>query len=913
MPEWKPEILRRLAPLKLSPAREAEIAEEIAQHLEDRYHELLVTGESEDAAFCTAIDELKGEDLLARSLRSIESDLYRELVALGKGGSKLFAGILQDIHYAFRMMRQSPGFTAVAVLTLALGIGANTAIFSIVDWLTLRLPPVAHPEQLTTLAAQTVDGGYDNGFSYPDFADIRNQSAAVFSDVAGAMIFQQDGLSADGNNEPIWTNYVTDSFFQMMGVKPALGIFIEPVSGNSVGSEPVLVLGYAFWQAHFGSDPNVIGKSVLINGHSVTIIGVAPKGFRGITSLIDTQGYLPLGMAAVTSDASKDFLTNREASALTIITRLKPGIPLASAQPVLNVIAHRLSAQYPATHKWRNMNAYAFGPMSPTEDSQSDSVVKLISGLFLILAGSVLILACLNVANLLLARASGRQGEMAVRAAMGGSRSRLVRQLLTEGLLLALLGCAAGIALGLVGSRCMSSINIHMNIPLILDFHFDWRVFAYALSIAVLTALLVGIAPALRATRGDLNNLLHESCRTTTPGRQHARGILVVTQVGGSLMLLIVAGLFIRSLRNVAHANLGFDPSNVLNFSIDPHEAGYNEAQGREFLQTLLPRVRALPGVETASLATTVPMGGIHLGGELKIDGYQTRSGESAPHAGYNAVSAKYFETMAIPVLRGRNILDSDNQKSQYVAVINEAMAEKYWPGENPIGRHFTWTDNPQNPIEIVGEVKNSRTSGVDGPYRPYLYVPLAQRYDYHSSVTLQLRTNLPLATMTLEVESAIHSLSPSLPVTDIQTMTAALDTVNGLLLFQFGAGLAASLGILGFALAVVGVYGVVSYGASQRAHEIGIRMALGAQPMDVLRMIFRQGLFIVGAGLIAGVLAAAAIARLVGSFLSGVSPVDPLTYVSASLLLATVALAACYIPARRALRVDPMVALRYE
>src|SRR5438552_841597 len=672
MPEWKPEILRRLAPLKLSPAREGEIAEEIAQHLEDRYHELLVTGQSEDAAFRTAIDELKGEDLLARSLRSIESDLYREPVALGKGGSSLFAGILQDVHYAFRMMRQSPGFTAVGVLTIALGIGANTAIFSMVDWLTLRTPPIAKPEQVATLAAEDINGGYDNGFSYADFADIRNQTTAVFSDVAGAISFQQDGLSADGNNEPIWTNYVTGTFFQMMGVKPALGSFIEPGLGNSVDNEGVLVLGYAFWQAHLGSDPNVIGKSVLINGHSVTIIGVAPKGFRGITSLIDTQGYLPLGMAAVTSDASKDFLTNREASSvLTIITRLKLGIALASAQPVLNVIAHRLSAQYPATHKWRKMNAYAFGPMSPTDNPQSDSVVKLISGLFLILAGSVLILACLNVANLLLARASGRQGEMAVRAAMGGSRSRLVRQLLTESLLLALLGCAAGIALGLVGSRYMSSINIHMNIPLILDFHFDWRVFAYALSIAVLTALLVGIAPALRATRGDLNNLLHESWRTTTPGRQRARGILVVTQVGGSLMLLIVAGLFIRSLRNVERANLGFDPSNVLNFSIDPHEAGYNEAQGWEFLQTLLPRVRALPGVETASLATTVPMGGTHLGGELKIDGYQPRSGESAPHAGYNAVSPKYFETMAIPVLRGRNILDSDNQKSQYVAVIN--------------------------------------------------------------------------------------------------------------------------------------------------------------------------------------------------------------------------------------------------
>jgi predicted permease len=820
----------------------------------------------------------------------------------------------QDLRYGARMLRKNPGFTIVAVLTLALGIGANTAIFSMVDWLTLRTPPVAKPEQVTTLAAEDIYGGYDNGFSYPDFADIRNQSTTVFSDVAGAMIFQQDGLSADGNNEPIWTNYVTGNFFQTMGVKPALGSFIEPEPGKSVDDDPVLVLGYAFWKAHFGSDPRIIGKSVLINGHPVTIIGVAPEGFRGIASLIDTQGYLPLGMAAVTSDASKDFLTDRKSSiGLTIITRLKPSVVLASAQPVLNVIAQRLSTQYPTTDKWRNMNAYAFGPMSPASDPQSDSVLRLISALFLTLAGLVLILACLNVANLLLARASGRQREMAVRASVGGARNRLVRQLLTESLLLALLGCAGGIVLGLVGSRYMSSINLHMSIPLVLDFQFDWRVFAYAFGAALLTALLVGIAPALRATRGDLNNLLHESGRTATAGHQRARGLLVVAQVGGSLMLLIVAGLFVRSLLNVGHANLGFDPSNVLNFTIDPHQTGYNEAQAQEFLKNLLPRVRALPGVETASLATTVPMGGIHLGWGLKIDGYQPPPGQSAPSAGYNAVSPQYFDTMRIPVLRGSGIHDSDDQNSQYVAVINEAMAEKYWHGENPIGRRFTTTDDPQNPIEIVGEVKNSRTIHLTGPYRPYLYVPLAQHYGYKLPATLQLRTSLPLATMNREVVDTIHSLAPAMPVIEVQTMIAALDTTNGLLLFQIGAVLAASLGILGLALAMVGVYGVVSYGASQRTHEIGIRMALGAQPVQVLKMIFGQGFFIVGGGILLGVLAAAGIARLVGNFLVGVGALDPFTYISASLLLAAIALLACYIPARRAMKVDPMVALRYE
>ncbi len=874
--------------------------EEVRSYAELLAQEKIRSGLDEAQARREAKMELGGVEQVKEQTREVRAGHFLET-------------LWQDLHYGARMLRRSPAFTIVAVLTLALGIGANTAIFSMVDWLTLRMPPVAKPQQVTTLAAEDINGGSDNGFSYPDFADIRNQSTAVFSDVAGALTFLQDGLSADGNNEPIWTNYVTGNFFRLMGVKPALGNFIEPVAGRSVVDEPVLVLGYAFWKTHFGADPRVIGKSVLINGHPVTIIGVAPKGFNGITSLIETQGYLPLGMALVTSDASKDFRTDRKSSDLTIIARLKRGVAIAAAQPALKVIGQRLSAQFPATDKWKSLMALAFGPMSPSDDPQSDTVITLMSALFLILAGVVLILACLNVANLLLARASGRQREMAVRAAVGAGRSRLIRLLLTESLLLALLGCAAGIVLGLMASRYMSSINIHMNVPLILDFQFDWRVFTYAFGAALFTALVVGIAPALRATRGDLNNLLHESGRTATAGHQRTRSVLVIAQIGGSLMLLIVAGLFVRSLQDVEHANLGFDPSHVLNFSIDPHQGGYNEAQAREFLKNLLPRVRALPGIETATLATTVPMGGIQLGSDLKIDGYQPRRGESVPHAGYNAVSPQYFATMRISVLRGRGILDYDNHNSQYVAVINETMAEKYWHDENPIGKHFAWFNDSQKPMEIIGEVKNSKVSHVAGAYQPYLYVPLAQHYDYQLPVTLQLRTSLPLAAVNREVVNTIHSLAPAMPVLEVQTMTAALDTINGLLLFQFGAGLAASFGILGLALAVVGIYGVVSYGASQRTHEIGIRMALGAQPADVLHMIFRQGLFIVAAGLIAGILAAAAIARLVGSFLSSVSPMDPFTYIIASLLLGAVALLACYIPARRATRVDPMTALRYE
>jgi predicted permease len=913
MPDWRHEVAKRLSDLKLAPTRESQIIEELTEHLQERYEELLSSGVSEYEAKRLTLQELSDDDLLARSLRQVERESSQDPVVLGAHrGHNFFSSLWQDIKYALRQLRRNPGFTAVAVLTLALGIGANTAIFSMVDWLTLRLPPVAKPEQLTSLAAEDLHAGWINGFSYPDFADIRNQTTSVFADVAATLLFQRDGLSFGGNDEPIWTNYVTANFFQLIGVRPALGSLIEPAPGKSVDDEPILVLGYAYWQAHFGGDPHVIDKSVLINGHPVTIIGVAPKGFRGITSLMETQGYLPLGIAAATSDAGADFLTDRKASGLTIIGRLKPRVALASAQPVLQVIGQQLSAQFPSTDKWRSLRAFAYGPMSPSDDPQSEAVVTLISALFLTLSGLVLVLACLNVANLLLARASGRRREMAIRAAVGARRRRLIRQLLIESLLLALLGCAAGIALGLTGSRYISSINIHMAVPLRLDFQFDWRVFAYAFGITLLTALLVGVAPALRSTRGDLNNLLHESARTGTPSSQRTRSALVIAQVGGSLMLLIVAGLFARSLRNVEHTNLGFDPSNVVNFAMDPHQTGYNEAQSRNFLSNLLPRVRTLPGVETASLAATVPMGGIHLGSDLNIEGYQPPVGERI-HAGYDAVSTGYFETMRVPLLRGRGFLDSDDQTSSRIAVINQAMAEKYWHGEDPIGQRFALADDPSNSIEVIGEVENSRYLGVTGPFRPYVYFPLAQKYNYRLPVTLQVRTTLPLATTNGEVVSLMHSLAPAMPVADVQTMSEALDTINGLLLYQIGSALAALLGILGLTLAIVGVYGVVSYGASQRTHEIGVRMALGARPRDVLQMIFRQGTVIVSTGLVMGILAAAAIARLVGSFLAGVSPVDPLTYVSVSALMAAVALLASYIPARRAMRVDPMVALRHE
>jgi predicted permease len=489
----------------------------------------------------------------------------------------------------------------------------------------------------------------------------------------------------------------------------------------------------------------------------------------------------------------------------------------------------------------------------------------------------------------------------------------LIRQLLTESVLLALLGGLAGIFLGFWGSRSIAMIPIGTDLPILFDFHFDWRVFAYSFAGALLTGLFVGIVPALRASRGNLIAILHEGGRSVAGRRHHLRNTLVVAQVGGSLMLLVIAGLFTRSLSSARHTNLGFDPAYVLNLTMDPNEIGYNEAQARAFYKTLLDRVRALPGVQSASLTSSVPFGYTNNYDTIQVEGYLPPPSQSAPAGFYDVVSPGYFQNVSIPLLRGRDFADADSQTSPYVAIINEAMAKRFWPGSDAIGHRFKILSELAHSIEIVGIVKDSRVRGITGPIDPYFYVPVAQHLAVNTHETLQLRTAAPPESMIPEMEKLLASLAPDLPIFDVHTMTQALDTLNGLLAFQIAAGMAAVLGTLGLVLAIVGVYGVVSYSASQRTHEIGIRMALGAQRADILKMVLGQGLFLVAIGLFFGLLAAFGATRVVRNFLVGVSGTDPLTYAAVSAILAFVALLACYIPARRAMRTDPIVALRYE
>jgi len=816
--------------------------------------------------------------------------------------------LLQDIRYGLRMLRKSPGFTAIAVITLALGIGANTTIFSMVDSFLLRPLPVQNPGQITVLSQVAKDGANNSVFSVAEYRDLRNQTPEVFSNLLAYQL-GMDGLNAYGKTDRILTNYVSGNFFSMLGIQPALGRFILPSEGEVMGADPVMVLTYSYWETRFGSDPEIVGKKVTVNGWPVTIVGVAPQGFDGINSLVSFEAYLPLSMAAI-DGAPGDFMSNRQVRNVFLYGRLRPGVTLKQAQASLDVVGQRLAQQYPDTGKDRSIRIFPELRSRPSPDPSN--TIPMVSGLFLGLAALVLLLACGNVANILLVRATVRAREMAVRAALGAARVRLIRQLVTESLVLALAGGAVGLMIGWWASSYLSSVPLHIDVPVRLNFSFDWRLFTFALAIALATGVLVGLVPAVRASRQNLGMVLHEAGRGIISGRHRLRDGLVILQVGGSLMLLIIAMLFTRSLGKAQHSNLGFEPSGIINFSMDPMEIGYSEEQGRVFYRDLLTRVRATPGVQSASTASSVPMGYIGGSDTPEIDGYEPPAGQPKPIVSYSAVSSDYLPTMKIPLVRGRMINESDAEEAPFVAVVNQEMVKRFWPNQDPIGRHFKLGSEPQHAIEVIGVIQDARFQSITGDITPYLFVPVAQHYQTNSLAILQVRTTVAAEAMIPQIESLIESLAPSMPVFDVQTMTQAIDTLNGLLLFQIGAGLAASLGLLGLVLAVVGVYGVISYSASQRTHEIGVRMAVGAQPIDILKMVFRQGLLIVSIGLILGMGAAFASAHVLKSFLA-VSATDPWTYLSVAAALTFVALCACYIPARRATKVDPINALRCE
>ena len=829
------------------------------------------------------------------------------------GRASYVDNFLRDVRYGLRMAGKWRGLTAILAITLALGIGVNTAIFSVLNGWLLRPLPVPAPEQIMFLAFQP-KGTSESKFSYPDLLDIEKQTDAfsnLFAYATGGAGFSTGGVVTE-----FAYSAVTGNYFTALGVKPLLGRLLLPGEGEKPGEELLAVLGYSFWQKQFGGDAAIVGKRVLINGKPATIVGVAPKEFHGTFFAFDMDGYLSLNAIPQVQDSS-GFWTDRGDRELQALGRLKPGVSMAHAQSSLEVIARRLAAQYPATNKDFTVRVIPERLARPAPFVTN--FVPVIASLFLVLPALVLLLACLNVANILLARAMARQREIAIRAALGASRGRLIRQMLTECLLLASLGGIGGVVLGewaisASGSMIHSATTASSGIAFRMDYSLDWRVFAYTLGVVVISGIFLGVWPAFRAGRVDVNTVLHEGGRSDSAGvRRHAvRGVLLVAQVAGSLMLLIVAGLFVRSLERAEHMYLGFDPDHVLNVMLDVRQIGYDETRAKAFYRELKNRMRAMPGVQSASLAFTVPLGMPSPGSPIYVEGHPLAPGQVAPGVSFNSIDPAYFETMRVPLLEGRTFQDSDNETARPVAIVDQAMAKKFWPNKDPIGKRFS-LKSPTGPfIEVVGLARDGQTRWhFSSDPHLYFYLPLAQSFT--SFLSLQVRTTVPPETLVRGVQEQIRDLAPDLPIVDARTMEQGIHGLGGLFMFRLAAALAAVMGILGLTLATVGVYGVVSFGAAQRTREIGIRMALGATRRDVLVAIIRQGLGLTLIGMATGLVGALALSQLLRSMLVGVKPGDPGTFVGVSLLLLAIALLGNYIPARRATKVDPMVALRYE
>jgi predicted permease len=817
-----------------------------------------------------------------------------------------------DLRFGLRMLRKNAGVTATVVLTLALGIGVNAAMFSLFNGWLLRPLPVPSPQQITVLASQQKEGSNGN-FSYPDFLDFERE-ADSFSSLFG-YAFGIGGLSADGDAREIGYISVTGNYFSALGVKPALGRLFLPGEGEKPGEELLVVLGYSFWQSKFGGDPHVIGKSVRVNGKQATVIGVTPREFHGTAFLLDMDAFLPLSALSLITD-SGNFWTVRDDRGLTVMGRLKQGTTLKQAQSSVDVIADRLATQYPAADKGVKVRVVPERFARP--GAFVATFVPVIASLFLGLAGLVLLLACTNVANMLLVRATARSRETAIRSALGASRARIIRQIVTESILMALLGSVAGILLGsaslaLSGSLLHSVLTNRNNRGFSMDVSFDWRVFVYATVSAILAGILVGLWPALRATRADVNVELQEGSRGARPsgGKSAVRSALTVAQLACSLVLLIAAGLFVRSLNSAAHMYLGFNPEQVLNAIMDPHEIGYDQAQTKAFYEELVDEVRRIPGVQSTSLAFTVPMGFPSKTTPVFVQGHPVAAGERPAVIPYDCISPSYLETMQVPLVKGRQFTDADSEAAPPVAIVNQAMAKHFWPNEDPIGKHFSMKGNTGPFVEVVGVAGDGQYFFISTAAQPYFYLPLAQ--NFVSYRFLQLRTSVPPQSIISSVEERIHKLAPDLPIDDMRTMQQLVQGIAGLFLFRLAATVAAVVGFLGLVLAIVGVYGVISYSVGQRTHELGIRMALGAGSNDILKLVSAQGLRLVGLGVAVGLLAACALSRAMKSLLVGVNAADPVTFVTVVAALILIALAACLVPASRATRVDPMVALRYE
>jgi len=820
----------------------------------------------------------------------------------------------QDVRYALRILIKNPGFSVIAILSLALGIGANTTIFTVVNAILLNPLPVKQISRLVQL--DTVDtktrvtaaNVTKLGMSYPNFQDYARTSK-VFSGLS--CIVGPLPLTWSGGAEPkqIFGQMVSANYFDVLGLRPVAGRFFVPDEDTKPGGNNVLVLSYSMWVNKFGSDPNVVNKIVTLNATSYSIVGVAPRGFKGAFTFGNAeQVWLPVSMyPQVLAGFFKDNFNDRRFLATAVIGRIRDGVSLNEAEASLKTIASNLEREFPKDNASRSV------ALTPLTDAavgvnNRDQFV-LAGGLMMAIVGLVLLIACANLANLLLAQSAGRQKEIGLRAALGASQIRMARQLLTESMVLAILSGVVGLAIAYAGRAVLWSFRPPFILDGDVDLSFDSHVLFFTLGVALLTAVIIGLAPAIKVARPNLIEALKVGGRGGTVGwtRSPFRSLLVITEVALALVALIGAGLFVRSMQSAQRIDPGFESKKLFVFAFDLGALHYEEGRAQQYFRAAVDRARSVPGVDSATIASNFPMGG-GLGRTVFPEGQDEASGYRGTLTQLDDVAPNFFQTLRIPLVGGREFTDTDRKDTYQVAIINEAMANQFWPNQSAVGKRFHFFGETQL-REVVGVVRNTVVNNIGEEAQPLAYLPLTQ--DFAPAATMQVRTSGRPESTIAAVRDQVQSLDTNLALTNLNTIEELID--QGLWAPRVGAALLAVFGALALLLAVIGVYGVLSYSVNQQTREIGIRMAMGARTGSVLSLVIGQGMRLALVGLALGLLIAFVTMRVLSSLLFGVSAHDPVTFAGVSMILATAAILGCYIPARRAAKVNPITALRYE
>jgi predicted permease len=886
-----------LANLVTRRAQDERLKEEIAEHIALQTEENLRAGLSPVEARRQALLKFGGVEAMKQDYRAERGLLFVE-------------NLLQDLRFAIRSLRRTPGLTAFVVITLALGIGMTAATFSMVDALIFRPYPVPHPSRVLTLASTTHDSVFDN-FSYREYLDIRDKTKSFDGVVANADM-EAVGFSAEPGTTPRIKGgmMVSGNYFHVLGVEPRLGRGFREDEDQVPGRNPVVVLGPDFWRHEFASDPSILGKIILLNGTKFTVIGVAPDSFPGMLTFGHPDFYMPLAMAPVfTTNLQKNFFEDRDDRELNVKARLKPGATLEQARNELAVLAKNFEREYPDVNRSRGAAVYTQFQARTIEDENWKFGV-----IFVILALAVLLVACTNVAGLLLSRARSRAREIAVRLALGAGRLRLIRLLLTESMILACLGGLAGIAIGygvIEWFHSKDSIVFATELPMAVPFHMDTRVLLACVGLSVLSALLCGLAPALQSTRVDLVNAL-KSADMDVPGRKRlwGRNMLVVAQVSMSLMLLTASFLMARGFQHTLMEDTGFTKDHLLMTRFDPRLIQYNAAQTQQFYKLLAERMRETPGVQSEALTQNIPLGVDDFDGVAFVpDGFQMPPDRANFNSTMDTIDEGYFQTMGIPILRGRPFLPSDTADAPRVAIVNEHFAKHYWPAGDAVGKHIRLDSSAGTPVEIIGVAQTIKYQNMESPM-DFVYMPLAQHPV--ARMVLMLRSTGDPLQLVQPVKDVVRSLDTNLPM--LQTRTYEDHYLNQAVRGpRIAIDLVGSMGLVGLLLAVAGLYGLVAYNVSRRTREIGIRIALGAASSDVLRLVIGKGLVLVGIGTAIGLAMGFALEQLMNSMLFDSGGVDILAYAVVVPTMFLVTMLAAYIPARRATRIAPTQALRYE